>query len=136
METIGSITYEWVEPRLVSASPRGKLQADDTQAFFEVVEARIQNEPYFLWEVNVSELDGMTASARRIAADSLVRLPDRAIAVVGGKFAEKILAKLVLTAVTILDSTPRNNQVSFFTDSDSARAWLHDYGANYKPRDK
>jgi hypothetical protein len=75
----------------------------------------------------------MTPATRKLCADRLRQLPDRAIAIVNAKFSQRILVKLVLTAVSMLDRSQRNNAVSFFDDSESARAWLREYGANYKP---
>lgn len=135
MGTIGSISFEWAGPRFVRSRSKGELQHDETGALMEVIGEKVRGEPYFLWEVDVTELTGMTAEARRTCADHLRRLPDRAIAVVGGKFAQKILVKLVLTAVAMLDPSQRNNQVSFFSDSESAQRWLRQYAENYKPLD-
>lgn len=132
MEKIGSINYEWVGPRYVRSTSRGELQEDETGLFLDEVEARIKDEPYFVWEVDVTELTGMDAAARRVCADRLRRLPDRAIAVVGGKFAQMILVKLVLTAVSMLDRRQRHNQMSFFPDSEAASAWLAEYGRHYE----
>lgn len=133
MEKVGTIEYEWVGPRYIRSWSRGELQEDETLAFMEVITERFMGEPYFLWEVDVVEFTGMVAEARRAVADHLRRLPDRAIAVVGGKFSQKILVKLVLTAVAMLDRSQRNNQVQFFSDSDSARRWLEEYAKNHKP---
>jgi hypothetical protein len=133
METIGSITFEWLGPRAVKSKSVGELQEEETGFFLDAVEARVKHEPFFTWEVDVTEVTGMTANTRRTVADRLRRLPDRAIAVVGGKFAQKILVKLVLTAVAMLDRSQRNNEVSFFPDSESAQAWLRTYSENYKP---
>lgn len=133
METIGSIHFEWLGPRSVRSRSSGELQEDETGAFMDAIEAMVKDEPYFTWEVDVSEVTGMTAAARRVCAERLRRLPDRAIAVVGGKFAQKILVKLVLTAVAMLDPTQRNNVVSFFPSSEDAQAWLLDYAKSYKP---
>jgi len=136
METIGSINFEWVGPRYVRSKSSGELQEGETGLFLDAVEARVKDEPYFLWEVDVSDLTGMDAAARRVCADHLRRLPDRAIAVVGGRFAQTILVKLVLTAVSMLDRSQRNNQVSFFPNSEAASVWLNEYAKNYKPLKK
>lgn len=133
MEIIGSIHFEWLGPSSVRSSSRGELQEDETRAFMEAIEKKVSGNAYFTWEVDVTELTGMAAAARRVCAEHLRRLPDRAIAVVGGKFAQKILVKLVTTAVSMLDPTQRNNVVSFFPNSESAQAWLHEYVESYKP---
>lgn len=136
MGTIGSINFEWVAPRYIRSASRGVLQEDETGMLLDEIEARVKGEPYFLWEVDVTELTGMDAAARRVTAERLRRLPDRAIAVVGAKFAQTILVKLVLTAVSMLDRTQRNNEVSFFANTEGASAWLNEYAKNYKPLKK
>ncbi len=134
MGRVGSINYEWVGPRYISSQSVGELEAEEAGAFMEIVAENVQGEPYFLWEIDVRNLTGMTAEARRVCADHLRVLPDRAIAVVGGQFAQRILTKLVLTAVAILDKSQRNNEVSFFADSASAKQWLENYARSYEAR--
>ncbi len=125
MGKIGTITFEWVGPVSVRSKSRGVLQEDETSEFLDAVEAQVKDAPYFLWEVDVTELTGMTASTRRIVAERLQRLPDRAIAVLGAKFAQRTLAKLVFTAVAMLDRSGRINEREFFNDTESAQAWLN-----------
>ena len=73
----------------------------------------------------------VSPEARRIAAERFLKLPDRAIAMVGGGFAQRLFAKLVLTAVSMLSRNPRNAS-EFFQDVESARTWLREYAAKYQ----
>lgn len=132
MGKIGTIVFEWVGPRSVRSKSQGVLQDDETSEFLDVVESVVKSEPYFLWEVDVTELTGMTPTTRRAVADRLQRLPDRAIAIVGAKFAQRTLAKLVFTAVAMLDRSGRKNERSFFNDSESAQVWLNERAANFE----
>lgn len=131
MGTIGTITFEWVGPLSVRSKSRGVLQEEETSEFLDVVETQINNGPYFLWEVDVTELTGMTAATRRIVAERLQRMPDRAIAIIGAKFAQRTLAKLVFTAVAMLDRSGRINEREFFNDTESAQAWLNERAARF-----
>jgi hypothetical protein len=92
----------------------------------DAIESHVANEPYLLLEADMSHIDGATPEARKIAADRLDALPDRAIAVVGGSFAQRIIAKLVLTALSMLGRKGRS-EARFFSDSQSARNWLNEY---------
>lgn len=127
MERVGDIQYDWLERNLFLSHNSGDLKEDETRGLLDIIEGRVKDEPYFLWMVDVVELTGMSPSARRICAERLRRLPDRAIAIVNAKFSQRILVKLVLTAVAMLDPSQRNNEVSFFEDRESAKAWLLDY---------
>jgi len=131
MEKIGGIEFEWLGPRYVRSKSVGELQDDETVAFLDAVEEQIKSEPYFIWEMNVADLTGLTAATRRTMADRLQRLPDRAIAIVGAQFTQRTLVKLVLTAVALLDKSQRNNKKAFFPDSASAEVWLKDYASSH-----
>jgi hypothetical protein len=120
--------FEYVPPRLVSIRFHGTLDEEESRAVMDAIETQVANEPYVLLEVNMSGIDGATPEARKIAADRLDALPERAIAIVGGSFAQRIIAKLVLTALSMLGKKGKN-EARFFTDSESARTWLHEYAA-------
>jgi hypothetical protein len=120
--------FEYVPPRLVSIRFQGTLDESEARAVMDAIESCVANEPYLLLEADMSQIDGATPEARKIAADRLDALPDRAIAVVGGSFAQRIIAKLVITALTMLGRSGKS-EARFFSDSQSARAWLHEYAA-------
>lgn len=130
MNKIGQITFEWVEPRMFSSKNRGELEEEDTIGLMDVIEGQVHGEDHFAWEVEVGNLTGMSPAARRVCAERLRKLPDRAIAVVNAKFAQRVLVNLILTAVAMLDGSQRNNKVAFFDDSAKAREWLRDYLRN------
>lgn len=134
METIGTINFEWKGPRYVSSKSTGELQIDETSGFLAVVEEKIKDAPYFMWEVDVSELTGIEAATRRTIADWLQRMPDRAIAVVGAGFAQRTLAKLMLGAIDMLGRSGRNNQKGFFNESADAEVWIKEYAAAYEKK--
>jgi SpoIIAA-like len=119
--------FEYVPPRLVSIRFHGTLDEEEARAVMDAIESQVATEPYLLLEADMSAIEGATPEARKIAADRLDRLPSRAIAVVGGSFAQRIIAKLVLTAVSMLGRKGRN-EVRFFSDRESARTWLYEYG--------
>lgn len=120
--------FEIVEPGFISVRFHGRLEAEETRAVFSLITEAIQGRPFFVLEAVMDDIDGMTPEARRVAAEHLRRLPDRAFAVVGGSFAQKIIAKLVLTAVSMIGRSDRNI-ARFFPDKESAREWLREYVA-------
>lgn len=119
---------ELLGPRFICLRLHGTFTEDEATAVWNTIEEHVRDEPYFLIETHMSDVDGASPEARRISAEKLRRLPRRAIAIVGGGFAQKIIAKLVLTAVSMLDGSSLNT-ARFFPDSDSAREWLKSYAA-------
>jgi hypothetical protein len=91
--------------------------------------------PYFLLEVDISAMDGATPEARRASAKLFREMPPLAFAVLGGTFAQRTIAKIVLKASEMLQKD--NGQVSaFFADSESARGWLESQGVAFESKGK
>lgn len=122
MEKIYQNDFEFVPPCLVHVCFRGVLDTEDLGAVFDRVSESIAGKNYLLVQVEWGEVDKVTPEARRLAAERLKALPAHAIAIVGGNFGQRAIARLVLTAAQML--TPGRTQSSFFKDNDSARAWL------------
>jgi hypothetical protein len=135
MASLHKVDFELLEPRYIRVRFLGEMDGPEMQALMEAMEQSVGNEPYFLLEADVRAVKAVSAEARRIAAERFLRLPDRAIAMVGGGFAQRLFAKLVLTAVYMLSRNPRNAS-EYFQDSESARAWLRDYAARYEASNK
>ena len=93
----------------------------------ELVTNAVGHEPFFLFEVFMADVDGADPEARRAIAQGLRALPDRAIAFIGCSFSQKILAKLVVTAVSMMGQS--GNSIAFFDEQERARQWLRDYAA-------
>ena len=128
MSVTRTTDFEIVEPGFVSVRFHGRLEADETGAVFDCITEAIEGRPFFVLEAFMDDIDGMTPEARRVAAERLRRLPDRAFAIIGGSFAQKIIAKLVMTAVSMLGRSDRNI-ARFFDDKEAARSWLREYAA-------
>ena len=122
MEKIYQNDFEFVPPCLVHVAFRGVLDTDDLGAVFDRVSEAIAGQGYLLVQVEWGEVEKVTPEARRLAAERLKVLPDHAIAIVGGNFGQRAIARLVLTAAQML--TPGRTRSGFFKDNDSARAWL------------
>lgn len=133
MVSLHAVEFELVEPRYIRLRFLGEMDAPQMEALMEAMEESVGDEPYFLLEADVRAVKAVSAEARRIAAERFLRLPDRAIAMVGGGFAQRLFAKLVLTAVYMLSRNPRNAS-EFFQDAESAQAWLRQYAAKYEAR--
>jgi hypothetical protein len=120
---------EFVAPRLVRVRFKGVVDLEDAKRIYDFIEARVKDEPYFLNEYLIDELEAATPDARGHAAERLKLLPQRAIALIGGTFAQRTLGKLVLKASIMLDGSTKNNVGSTFKTEEEARAWLDAYAA-------
>lgn len=115
-------TFEFVEPCTGRIRLVGKVEAEDLRFLFDQLEEHIRGQPYFLLEVDMSDIDSTTPEARRLAAERLGRWQRHALAVVTSSFAGRMIAKLVLTANDMLNGG--RTKSGFFKDLDGARQWL------------
>ncbi len=129
MNDMDAAEFEFVEPRFVSIRLVGKLDGIQMGAIMDALEDAVTEEPFFALELFMGNLESLTPESRRIAAERLQTLPDRAIAVIGGSYQQNILAKLVLTAVAVLTKNEAN-LAKFFSEPAEARQWLKDYASN------
>ena len=122
MEKIHNTDFAFEPPFLVHVRFRGVLDMEELGAVFDRVSEKVEGQPYLLVQVEWEEIDKVTPEARRLAAERLQALPDHAIAIVGGNFAQRAIARLVLTATAMLNGG--RTKSGFFKDNDGARAWL------------
>lgn len=115
-------TVELVEPRMVRITLRGKVEGDALGTLIDEFEPAVRGERFWAIEADMREVTEATPEARRIGADRLARLPPFSMAVVTTGFAQRMIAKLVLTAVQMFK--PGHLDTKTFGDSDSAKDWL------------
>jgi hypothetical protein len=116
-------TLEHVPPQLVRLKVEGELGGNDIHAIFERIEPWIENQPFWLFEIDISGLSQATVEARRAAAERIGKTPAYAMALVGGSLAQRALATLFLK-LSELFSGNRDIAHKFLKDGPSARAWL------------
>ncbi len=85
----------------------------------------MQGQKVWGFRADMREIAGATPEARRIAAQRLSSLPKMCVAVITTGFGQRIIAKLVLTAIQMLkpESISRSK---FFNSKDTARSWLQE----------
>ena len=118
--------FEVLGPRFIYLGLHGKFTADEATAVFDAIEEHVKGEPYFLLEVDMSDVKGASPESRRISAEKLGSLPPRAIAIVSKSFAQRMIAKLVLTAVSLLGDG-KKNVAEYFSTREDAQQWLRSY---------
>jgi hypothetical protein len=116
-----------VPPHLVSLKVHGDLEADDILAIFGRIEPWIAGQPFWLFEVDITDLGQANPEARRTAAERIGRTPDYALALFGGSLAQRAIATLFLK-LSELFSSGRDVSSRFVKDATTARTWLLDEG--------
>lgn len=129
MNNDNKTVLEFIEPRLVRVRFQGLVDLPEAKRIYDFIESKVKDQPYFLNEYNIEQMEGATPEGRGHAAERLKTLPQRAIAIVGGSFAQRTLGKLVLKASLMLDVSGKNNVGSMFKTEGEARAWLNAYAA-------
>ena len=124
-DQVGRVEFEFVEPSLVRVRYFGKLEGPELAELFDWMETTVGHLPYCLVEADMSGVVSAAPEARRLSADRLGRLPKSAVAVVGGNFAQRIIAKLVMTALHTLSRG--HTKTGFFADRETAQVWLDAY---------
>lgn len=120
---------EFDAPRLVRVRFQGLVDLAEARRIYDFMESKVKDQPYFLNEYIIAGLEGATPEGRGHAAERLKLLPQRAIAIIGGTFAQRTLGKLVLTASIMLDGSSKANVGSTFKTEEEAREWLRAYAA-------
>ncbi len=123
---------EYIPPRLVVVKVTGYLEAAGATEAMDQVQRHIGDQPFFLMETQVHDLMGVAAEARRIVADRYRVLPKRSIVIVGGKFTQRVVAKLVLTAIMRFGKGETKARTSAFDRSEDARKWLYESVADWE----
>jgi hypothetical protein len=115
-------TFEFTEPDMGRIRLVGNVDHEELDYIFQLLEDRVATRPYFLLEVNMSDIKGASPEARRLAAQRLGGWQQHALAVVTTSFAGRMIAKLVLTANDLLNRGRTSS--AFFKEGESAAQWL------------
>ena len=130
MEQPPRIEIDYVSERLVRVRVHGRIDGEEAAMLMDGLEAHVVDQPYFMLLAVITNITGVTPEGRRTAAERLRRLPRRIIAIVGGGFAQRTTAKLVLTAITVLGHRTKTTG-AFFEDEARAQAWLEEQAAHH-----
>lgn len=116
---------EFVSPRLVRVKMMGDFEGDAIHKLFDVIDGHVKGEPFWLFEVDISELGHASPSARRAGAERIGLTPEYSMALFGGSLAQRAISMLFLK-VAELFSGKRDVSNTFTKDQASAYAWLQE----------
>ena len=111
----------------------GKIEEDGISVLLQQVLDFSEGFPYLLLEIDISEMTGASPEARRVSSKLFNQMPPIAFALVGGTFAQRTLAKLVIKAVEVLRGKGRLVS-SFFATTEEALEWMEGQGREFEQR--
>lgn len=118
----GRVEYEFVAPDMVRVWYYGRLEGPELATLFDWMDDQVGSLAHCLVEADMSGVKTASPNARRLAADRLAQLPKLSVAVVSSNFAQRMIAKLVLTAMELLRRG--QTRTAFFKNSEDAQQWL------------
>jgi hypothetical protein len=99
------------------------LTEKEMLAIIELQVAHVRGKPYFLL-IDLTRIGSIPAPVRRTIGMSAKVVKLRGIAIYGGSFHMKALAKLINTALSIFGKNPFPQE--FFEGEEAAMAWLRE----------
>jgi len=120
----GQNIIEVEAPNLVIYRLRGVLDGDDLRAMRGAQRQWMADKDHILGLVDVSEMEGATADARKESMRPDGGTSHRALAYFGSRFSVRVAVELLLRALRLLRATPY--PMRFCEDEASARAWLEE----------
>ncbi len=123
---VGQNELERIESGFTFVRYVGKVEGEHALAIMDEVEANAGEKAFMLIEADMTGLVGAAPEARRITADRLRRFSQVAVAIVSSSFAQRMIAKLVLTAVGMLGSES-DLETGYFSNSEDARVFFLKY---------
>jgi hypothetical protein len=114
---------EFEPPDLVCVVVQGVPSADHVSVLFDHIGARVGGVPHWLLAVDIRGLVSADAAARRVAAERIARLSPYSMAVHGGGFTQRAIARLFFRATELL-FRQHDNRHKICVDEQESRAWL------------
>ena len=115
-------TLEFIEPCIVSLELFGQIEQAELAALIDEFEPMVWDKPFMGLQVGMQHISGASPETRRLGAERLSILPKMFVAIVTDRFAQRMIAKLVMTALQLVK--PGHAITKFFKDPQRARTWL------------
>ncbi|MEM7154784.1 MAG: hypothetical protein AAF799_18180 [Myxococcota bacterium] len=117
-------TIEFVEPCVVELELFGDIDQAELALLIDEFEPKVWKQPFMGLQLGMQQTTSVTPEARRLGAERFSMLPNMFVAVVTESFSQRMIAKLVMTALQLLK--PGHVIAEFFSDPEGARAWLRE----------
>lgn len=121
---IGQHTMRFEPPWLVHLVARGDVTPEDAIGFGAFVREHVGDAPFLMSLNDLRELGEIGAEARKAAGHAVAGLPFCAIALIGGGFRQRLVAKMAFTALQVFSPSFRGVKLGLFDTDAAARDWL------------
>ena len=102
---------------------RGDFEGEAIHQLFDAIDQFVHDKPFWLFEVDISELGHSSPSARKAGAQRMGKTPDYAMALYGGGLAQRAVSGLFLKLIDLFTGS-HDNSSKYLKDHATARAWL------------
>lgn len=125
-ETVPSgIDVGWEDPDLLLLRYKGQVTVAHVEQAVAESLRRIGLREYHVALIDVGQLVGLTAEARKVATSSREKANIRGVAVIGASFHLKVLGNLMDRAARLVYRA-KDNPFEFFGSEAEARVWLEE----------
>lgn len=101
----------------------GDFDADVIHGLFDEIDELVGEQPFWLFQVDISELGHASPAARRAGAERIGKTPEYSLVLYGGGLAQRAVSTLFLK-VAELFSGKRDVATKFAKDEEAAREWM------------
>ncbi|HEY0514916.1 MAG TPA: hypothetical protein VGH73_23680 [Thermoanaerobaculia bacterium] len=111
-------------PDVVYMKLKGRVTLDECKLINQAHLEYAQDVSYFLYLLNLKELEDLPPEVRKEASATVKLLPVRGTVVCNAPLRAKVLARLLLTASNLFRRGPEVNPMAFVDSEEEARAWI------------
>ena len=111
-------------PDIVYLKLKGSVTLEEAQLINQAHLEYAQDVGYYIFLINLSELEDLPAAVRKEASETVKILPLRGTVVCNAPLRARVLAKLLLTAANLFRRGPNSNPVVFADNEEEGRAWI------------
>jgi hypothetical protein len=111
-------------PDIIYMKLKGKVTLDECRQINRAHLAYSQDVPYFIFFIDLTELEDLPPEVRKEASGTVKLLPARGTVVCNAPLRAKVLARLLLTASNLFRRGPEVNPLIFVEGEQEGLAWI------------
>jgi hypothetical protein len=111
-------------PDIVYLKLQGSVTLEEARLINQAHLEYAQDVSYYIFLIDLSELEDLPAAVRKEASGTVKILPLRGTVVCNAPLRARVLAKLLLTAANLFRRGPDSNPVVFADNEEEGRAWI------------
>lgn len=111
-------------PDILYMKLKGKCTLEECRQINRAHLEYSQDVPYFMYFIDLTELEDLPPEVRKEASGTVKLLPVRGTVVCNAPLRAKVLARLLLTASNLFRRGPEVNPLIFVDNEEEGRAWF------------